>query len=142
MKVVVAVIVNKSGEVLITRRPLHVPHGGLWEFPGGKLEPDEAPAEALAREIKEEVGIEILSFRFLQEIIHAYSTKIVNLLIFEVRDYKGEPSCLESQMDLRWVNSKELPLYDFPEANTKIIDLIKQICLDPQCVNKSNIELI
>lgn len=124
LKVAVAVIINQSDEVLLTRRPLHAPHGGMWEFPGGKLEPDEAPAEALAREVKEELGIEVLSFRFLDEITHLYSTKIVNLLVFEVRDYKGEPSCLESQIDLRWVNVKELSTYDFPEANTKIIDLL------------------
>ncbi|KTD08257.1 8-oxo-dGTP diphosphatase [Legionella jamestowniensis DSM 19215] len=124
MKVAVAVILNQSGEVLITRRPSHVPHGGLWEFPGGKVEPDETPAEALVREIKEEVGLEILSFRFLEEITHAYSTKVVSLLIFVVRDYKGEPHCLESQMDLRWATISDLTTYEFPEANIKIFDLL------------------
>ncbi|STX47455.1 Mutator protein MutT [Legionella hackeliae] len=96
----------------------------MWEFPGGKLESNEAPAEALIREIKEEVGIDILSYRFLKEITHSYPTRTVSLLIFEVRDFNGKASCLESQMDLRWVSINDLSTYNFPEANSKIIELL------------------
>ncbi|KTC86795.1 8-oxo-dGTP diphosphatase MutT [Legionella brunensis] len=125
IKVAVAVIFNKTGEVLITRRPLHAPHGGMWEFPGGKLENNEEPADALIREVKEEVGIDVVSHRFLGEITHSYGTKTVHLLVYSIKEFAGDASCLESQMDLCWVNVNKLSLYNFPEANVKIIELLK-----------------
>ena len=125
MKVAVAVIFDTNNLVLITRRPSHAPHGGLWEFPGGKLEAEEPPVSALIREIKEEVDLEILEYRFLGEVIHNYGSKEVNLLIFRVDHYLGNPRCCESQMDLQWVSIENLADYEFPEANFKIIELIK-----------------
>lgn len=125
MKVAVAIIVDEENRVLITRRPLHAPHGGMWEFPGGKLEAEELPSSALIREIKEEVGIDILDYSFLGEVIHNYGTKTVNLLVFRVDHYQGNALCCESQMDLRWVSVGNLSNYEFPEANFKIIELIE-----------------
>jgi 8-oxo-dGTP diphosphatase len=124
-EVAVAIVFDKKQRVLITRRPLHAAHGGLWEFPGGKLETNELPAQALIREIREEVGIDILDYRFLGEVIHSYGSKVVNLLVFAIVGYEGKPSCCESQLALHWVNIDELDNYRFPEANIRIIELIK-----------------
>lgn len=126
MKVAVAIIYDNDNRILITRRPLHAPHGGMWEFPGGKLEEQELPETALIREIKEEVGIDVLRHQFLGEVVHTYGNKRVTLLIFAVDQYQGQARCCESQMDLRWVCSEALTDYSFPEANLQIIELIKK----------------
>ncbi|MFA5960270.1 MAG: 8-oxo-dGTP diphosphatase MutT [Tatlockia sp.] len=125
INVAVAVLFNKSQQVLITKRPLHAPHGGFWEFPGGKIETGEAPAKALVREIREEVGVEVLNQTFLGEIRHQYGAKAVALFVFAVNHYAGEARCCEAQLDLRWVSVSELNQYEFPEANQHIIALIK-----------------
>ena len=124
VKVAVAVIVDEQNRILITQRPTHVPHGGLWEFPGGKLEADESADAALIREIKEEVGLVIQQHFYLGEVIHQYANKTVQLIIFYVSQFSGIPGCLEGQLDLKWVFRNELNPLDFPEANHKIFDLI------------------
>lgn len=126
MKVAVAVIYNEQGHILIAQRPLHAAHGGMWEFPGGKLEPNELAETALVREIKEEVGLDILDYSFLGEIVHHYGSKVVNLLIFAVKKFQGEPFKREAQLDLRWVEVNTLSEYSFPEANSQIIELINK----------------
>ncbi|MBA2656091.1 MAG: 8-oxo-dGTP diphosphatase MutT [Tatlockia sp.] len=130
MKVAVALIIDKMQRVLITQRPTHASHGGFWEFPGGKLEAGELPSTALVREIKEEVGIDIIESCFLDSITHDYGSKVVNLLVFSVKKYRGQAYCREMQSDLRWVKLKELGQYNFPEANQQIIDLLQAHCLD------------
>ncbi|WP_058452332.1 8-oxo-dGTP diphosphatase MutT [Legionella maceachernii] len=127
VKVAVAVIYDDQHRVLITQRPLHAAHGGMWEFPGGKLEAEELPSSALIREVKEEVSIDILDYSFLEEITHDYGHKIVHLLVFNVKRFCGEAVKCESQLDLRWVAVNQLTNYSFPEANSKIIELINKI---------------
>jgi 8-oxo-dGTP diphosphatase len=126
VKVAVAIIVNDSGHILITQRPLHASHGGQWEFPGGKLENEETPLSALKREIKEEVGLDILSAEHVTTIQHTYGIKNVTLLFFLVKEYVGSPECQELQLDLRWVAYEDLKNYSFPEANEKIISMLPQ----------------
>ncbi|KTD36284.1 Mutator protein MutT [Legionella nautarum] len=125
MKVAVAVIYDKQGRILIAQRPLDAAHGGMWEFPGGKLESDELAETALIREIKEEVGLDILDYSFLGEIVHYYGSKMVHLLVFAVKKFQGEPFKREAQLDLQWVEVNNLSEYSFPEANSQIIELIK-----------------
>lgn len=124
MKVAVAVIYDDTQRILITQRPLHVPHGGYWEFPGGKLEADELPERALIREIREEVGIDVLTHEYVGEINHDYSDRSVQLLIFKVTAFLGTPECLEGQLSMEWVRKEDLSEYHFPEANQGILDLI------------------
>ena len=125
MRVAVAVIMDDQQRILITRRPLHTSHGGMWEFPGGKLEEDETPTDALAREIKEEVGLIVQDCEFLGEINHVYSHRSVALLVYCVRAFQGEAQAMETQMDLRWVPLDRLQDFEFPEANQQIIELIR-----------------
>lgn len=132
MKVAVAIIFDQEQRVLITRRPVHAAHGGMWEFPGGKLEANELPEQALVREIKEEVGIDILDYRFFTEVTHSYDAQVVHLLVFIITCYEGKPRCRESQLALRWVSVDDLDNYQFPEANIRIIELIKKEARQPE----------
>ncbi len=126
MKVAVAVITDDIGRVLITRRSADAPHGGmLWEFPGGKLERHESSEAALVREIKEEIGLDVLQCTFLGEVHHTYSKHSVCLHVFHVSDFHGEPICQEKQMDMRWVAFENLQSFQFPAANQQIIALIQ-----------------
>jgi 8-oxo-dGTP diphosphatase len=124
MKVAVAVIIDDRKRVLITRRPLHASHGGMWEFPGGKLNEDETPLEALKREVLEEVNLDVLNSDFLGEITHTYPHCSVALLVYCVRVFQGIAIAREMQMDLRWVEFERLQDFEFPEANQQIIEMV------------------
>ncbi|MCK5697053.1 MAG: Nudix family hydrolase [Gammaproteobacteria bacterium] len=127
--VAVAVILNK-GRVLISKRGKNVHQGGLWEFPGGKVELGETCQQALLREIKEELGIYIQKTRPLIKILHSYPDKKVLLETLIVSDYEGYDYSLEqnnqSQHGLegqmvKWINLDDLNKYAFPVANQSII---------------------
>ncbi len=121
--VAAAVVFNARGEVLISRRPDHVHQGGLWEFPGGKLETGEDVYAALVRELREELGISIESAYPLIRIPHDYPDKQVLLDVWQVTAFSGEPQSLEGQEWL-WVKSGGLYQYDFPAANRPIVTAV------------------
>ena len=123
--VAVGVIFNSQGQILIARRHDDAHQGGLWEFPGGKVESDESVCDALARELYEELGINIQtsSCKPLIEIRHDYSDKVVLLDVWAVSEFDGEASGKEVQ-PLRWVDRSQLSDYDFPAANIAIIDAL------------------
>lgn len=117
---VVAGIIYRDGQILLAKRPQDKHQGGLWEFPGGKVEPLETPASALKRELKEEVNLTVVSAKPYAQISHDYSDKLVQLDFYWLEDFTGEPTGLEGQ-ELRWVPVSELSTYAFPEANTPIV---------------------
>lgn len=125
IKVAVAIIIDNQQRILVTQRPLDVPQGGCWEFPGGKLEANETPEQALIREIKEEVGIEVKQCTLLGEIEHQYPDKLVQLIVFHVSEFLGTASRLEGQLDLKWVSRDLLNTDHFPDANKAIFNLLK-----------------
>ena len=118
--VVAAAIRGPDGRVLIARRPPHVHQGGLWEFPGGKLEAGETASRALARELREELGIEVLRKRPLIRVAHRYPDKSVLLEVFLVDGFSGEPHGREGQ-PVAWAGVSELSGFDFPLANLPIL---------------------
>lgn len=124
MRVAVAIIRDAEERILITRRSLDVSHGGYWEFPGGKLEEEEPASSALVREIKEEVGLDILAYDFLGEVSYSYNQRDIHLLVYLVHKFQGQAARLEGQMDLRWVGLAELGQFQFPEANVEIIRML------------------
>ena len=124
IQVAVAVVIDELRRVLITRRSMQNTHGGFWEFPGGKLQDGESGLDALIRELKEEVSIEVSAANYLGEIQHTYDDRFISLLIYHVYQYKGEAVCCEDQMGLRWVEVDSLYEYQFPAANSKIIELL------------------
>ncbi|WP_319783264.1 8-oxo-dGTP diphosphatase MutT [Oceanisphaera sp. IT1-181] len=122
--VAVGVIENKQGEIFICRRGASQHQADKWEFPGGKVETGETVAQALARELAEEVGITVLACEPLMQIEHDYGDKHVTLAIRKVTAFSGEPSGLEGQPS-RWVPISELSQYDFPAANSSIVDMLQ-----------------
>jgi len=123
--VAVGVIVS-DGHFFLTKRHEHVHQGGKWEFPGGKVESNETVAEALMRELKEEVAIDILSCQPLLEIAHDYGDKKVLLEVFLVDNYQGEPSAQEGQQE-DWFSLVELQALDLPQANKAIVSAVNKI---------------
>lgn len=128
--VAVGVIINKDKQVLIAKRGSHQHQGDKWEFPGGKVEDGETSQEALSRELKEELGIEIQSAVHMMNIIHKYTDeKIVTKVlidVYEVNDWLEEALGREGQ-PLRWVEKCDLDQYTFPAANVKILGKIKKL---------------
>jgi 8-oxo-dGTP diphosphatase len=126
--VAVGVVLDKDQRILIARRAEHTHQGGLWEFPGGKVEPTETVQFALCRELKEELGIEsdLSSLRSLIEINHHYIDKSVLLDVWWVDSFSGTPQGLEGQ-PICWVKAAELRDYNFPEANQLIIKAVQKV---------------
>lgn len=120
LHVAVGVIANAKGEVLIARRPDRAHQGGLWEFPGGKLEAGETVEQALRRELKEELNIEVMGASPLIQIRHAYPDRRVLLDVRRVESFSGEAQGLENQ-PIAWVAPEKLADYPFPPANKPII---------------------
>jgi 8-oxo-dGTP diphosphatase len=125
----VAVIWNDRRQISIDRRKLTGAMGGLWEFPGGKIEAGETVAECIVREIREELGIEIAVGEHLISIDHTYSAFSLTLIVHNCHHLSGIPQPIECD-EVKWVEVSELDNYQFPEANIQIIEIIKQTYLD------------
>jgi 8-oxo-dGTP diphosphatase len=120
----VAVIWNQSGQILIDKRRASGSMGGLWEFPGGKIEAGETAAECILREIREELGIEITVEEHLISIEHTYPAFQLKLIVHHSQHISGIPQPIESD-EVRWVSVKDLDKYQFPAANAAIINAIQ-----------------
>lgn len=118
--VAVGVITDPEGKILIAKRPDHVHQGGLWEFPGGKVEPGENVEVALARELREELAVQILNTQPVIEVVHDYTDKQVFLDVHRVTAWQGDPVGNEGQA-IRWVGADELSNFTFPAANYPIV---------------------
>ncbi|MCP9941991.1 8-oxo-dGTP diphosphatase MutT [Cyanobium sp. ATX 6E8] len=116
----VGVVRNAAGEVLIDQRLNEGLLGGLWEFPGGKQEPGEAIAATIARELREELAIEVAVGEELITVEHAYSHKKLRFVVHLCTWLSGEPQPLASQQ-VRWVRPEQLGDFPFPAANARII---------------------
>ena len=122
--VAVAVIVNENDEVCISLRHKQAHQGGFWEFPGGKIEGDESHAQALHREIEEELNLVIEDSRPLITVYHDYKDKKVCLHVRRVLSFHGQATGVEGQQ-VRWVSKDELSAYEFPAANNAIIKAVQ-----------------
>ena len=123
-KIGVGVIGNNRGEILIDRRPNLGEMGGLWEFPGGKIEPDETIEDCIRREIKEELDLDVLVGEHLITIEHKYTQFKVTLFVHYCQYVAGTPQTIKCE-EVRWVNVSELNRYTFPKANYEIITLLQ-----------------
>ena len=122
--VAAGVLIDAQGRVLLARRHDDAHQGGLWEFPGGKCEPNEPVERALARELHEELGIELLSHRPLIRIAHHYADRSVLLDVHRVDRWQGEPHGREGQ-PLAWVEPGQLGDYPMPAADKPIVQAIR-----------------
>jgi 8-oxo-dGTP diphosphatase len=124
--VAAGVILNSSRQVLLALRPKDRHKGGLWEFPGGKVEAGESVQQALARELLEELNLVVLDSSPFLVIDHDYGDKLVTLDVWLVTAFSGEPHGSEGQR-IAWVDLSELHGYEFPEANVAIVDALSRL---------------
>ncbi len=124
LRVAVGVIGNAAGEVLVALRDAQRHQGGLWEFPGGKIADGEGVEAALARELHEELGIEVETASPLLRVRHAYSDRTVELDVWRVHAFAGTPHGREGQ-PLRWVAPGALDPAEFPAADLPIIEALR-----------------
>lgn len=122
MIIVVAAVIEANHRFLVTRRQPVVHLAGLWEFPGGKIDPDEPHAAALRRELKEELGVDIAVGEPLYTTVHAYDDRTVELHFYRCA-LKGEPRPLMGQ-EMRWVPRGELGQLGFPPADAELIEML------------------
>lgn len=116
-----AAIVRKNGRILITKRPEHGMLGGLWEFPGGKLEKGETLAECVRREMREELDIDVEVGDMLISVKHAYTHFKITLHCFECKHTGGELKLIHAA-DAKWVRPHELANYAFPKADRVVLE--------------------
>jgi len=122
--VMAGVLQDEQGRVLVTRRPDHTHQGGLWEFPGGKLEPGETPEEGLARELDEELGIQVFTSRPLIRVHHDYGDRHILLDVRRIGAHAGIPRGREGQ-PLAWLHPDAMDPARFPAADRPIITALR-----------------
>jgi mutator protein MutT len=122
---VAAALVFRGGKLLVTQRFEGSHLGGLWEFPGGKREPDETFEQCLIRELHEELGIEAEVLDLVESLTHAYPEKTVNLKFFRCRWRKNEPQPLGCPA-FAWISQPELSSYEFPAADARLLSRLQR----------------
>ena len=120
---VVAALIWAEDKFLICQRPAHKARGLLWEFVGGKVEKGESKRQALIRECREELAVEIEVGEVFAEVVHTYPDICVRLSLFHASIVKGEPKRLEHE-DMKWINPAEIPNYEFCPADVEILQKI------------------
>ena len=119
-------LVLDSDRVFVAQRDQNAHQGGLWEFPGGKVDAGETVEAALSRELNEELGIFVDYAEPVMQIKHDYTDRIVLLDVWQIARYRGEPSGCEGQ-PVKWLAINELLAEQFPAANQAIVDwLVRQ----------------
>ncbi|MCK5818630.1 MAG: 8-oxo-dGTP diphosphatase MutT [Psychromonas sp.] len=128
IKISIAIVINEQQEILISLRNGDLHQCDKWEFPGGKVDNDETPENAMLRELKEEVGLEATQYHFFKCLDHKYLDRSLSLYFFWVNQYIGIAKSRINQ-PLKWVKIDELATFDFPAANKKIITAIQKRCM-------------
>lgn len=123
---VTAAVIERDGKILIARRKAGDRFGGLWEFPGGKIEAGESPKQCLRRELREELGVEAEVEEFLAASRYDYGDFEVELLAFRVA-LLGEVFRLNDHDEIRWVRPEDLRHYAFPEADAPIVRRLAEL---------------
>lgn len=134
MLIVAAAVAVRDGRILLCQRRPGVHNGLKWEFPGGKLEPGETPEAALARELREELGVEAEVGRVLDAVLHRYPDRDVLLLFYACRIPRGEPSTLDCNA-AAWVLPQALSGYDLAAADRAFAERgrWRDLCFSPGC---------
>lgn len=122
--VVVAAVIQDGDRFLVTRRQAGVHLEGLWEFPGGKIDPAETHADALRREIREELDADVTVGEFILTTTHTYTDRTIALYFYRCT-LAGRP-CARLGQEMRWVPRDELRALGFPPADEELIRLLTQ----------------
>ena len=121
---VVGAIIKNGDRYLVGQRAANKSQGGLWEFMGGKIEPGETPEQALARECREELDLEIENEHIIDSVVHEYPEKTIRLTLIECTPKVGStPRALEHQQ-IRWVTPREMDALDFAPADNECLNMI------------------
>ena len=123
--VVAAALYDRDGRILIAERPAGKHMAGRWEFPGGKVNAGESEADALTRELREELGIEVASSHPFMRLAHSYADRDVELSMWIVERFAGEPQGLDGQR-LKWVQPARLSDEDILEADRPFVEALKE----------------
>ena len=123
---VVAALIWDKDKFMICQRPAHKARGLLWEFVGGKVEPDETKEQALIRECKEELAVMLAVGDVFMDVIHEYPDLTVHLTLFSATIAAGEPQKLEHN-DIRWITPSEIANYEFCPADVEILKKIIEV---------------
>ena len=121
---VAAALIFRNGKLLITQRYAAAHLGGMWEFPGGKREPNETFEACLIRELREELGIEVAVGQLLESLTHAYPEKTVHLKFYRFQWKRHEPQPLGCHA-VKWVSAGELTDYAFPAADAQLLETLQ-----------------
>lgn len=124
LHVMAGVLVDGAGRVLLAQRPVGKELAGCWEFPGGKREPGESPAAALARELAEELGIVVLDSVAWRTVKHAHGERMLLLDAWRVRAWRGEPTGREGQA-LAWRDPAEVVLDELAPADRPLLEALR-----------------
>ena len=123
---VVAALIWEGDRFLACQRPAHKARGLLWEFVGGKVEPGESREEALIRECREELAVEVCVGGVFMEVDHVYPDLTVHLTLFNASITEGIPQKIEHN-DLRWITVEEIDQYPFCPADEEILRRLKEV---------------
>jgi 8-oxo-dGTP diphosphatase len=128
VQVVAVALIDEAGRCLVAQRPAGKSLAGLWEFPGGKIEPGETPEAALVRELAEEldIGVEAAALEALTFVSHAYETFHLLMLLYVCRRWDGAVRSLEGQ-PLRWVTMAEMAALPMPPADIPLLPALRSI---------------
>ena len=118
---VVGAIIKDGDRYLVGQRAAHKAQGGLWEFMGGKIEPGETPEQALARECREELSLEIENEHIIDSVVHEYPEKTIRLTLIECMPKVGSLPRPNEHQDIRWVTREEMEVLDFAPADHDLI---------------------
>jgi mutator protein MutT len=120
---VTAGLIWRGGRILIAKRPPGTHLAGYWEFPGGKVRPEETLRDCVVREMEEELGVQITAEEPFLSVQHDYGSKRVSLHVFNCRLLEGEPRALQGQ-EIQWVIPTELQRFSFPPPDERIIEYL------------------
>ena len=123
---VIAGLITDSNKYLIAKRNMKKSLGGLWEFPGGKIDDDETPKECLKRELKEELNIETVIGDFICSNTHDYGDFKIDLHLYEVKSFSGNIIKSEHE-DIKWISKVEFDNYKFAPADIPIIEKLNNL---------------
>lgn len=123
---VVAALIWQEDRFMICRRPPHKARGLLWEFVGGKVEPGETKPQALIRECREELAVELTVGDLFMEVTHEYPDITVHLSLFHAAIAQGQPQKLE-HVDIQWITPAQIDQYEFCPADEAILARLKEL---------------
>jgi 8-oxo-dGTP diphosphatase len=137
--VVAAALYHRDGRVLIAQRPAGKHMAGRWEFPGGKVTAGESEAQALARELREELGVEVTASRPFMRLAHSYDDRDVELSMWIVEGFRGEPQGLDGQR-LKWVQAVRLLDEDILEADRPFVEALRDRACTMESVSRVGLD--